>query len=125
MKTYGLVRIAKEITYNNGVAKFSVAHNDYKKEAHFFNCVAFKGTAEVLFNNCKVGDRIFIDGDNLNNNYKNKDDIMIYQNQVVIRSFEFIEKKEQDSGHADMYPQKNNRQQKYDSVNVAEDDLPF
>ena len=126
MKCYGLVRIAKEITYQNGVAKFTIAHNDYKKEGHFFNAVAFKGTAEVIFNNCKVGDRIFIDGEILNNNYKNRDDVMVYQNQVVIRTFEFIEKKKQDSGHSDMYPQKNDRQKEYErTIDVVEDDLPF
>jgi len=128
MKCYGLVRIAKEITYQNGCAKFTIAHNDYKKEGHFFNAVAFKGTAEVIYNNCKVGDRIFIDGEILNNNYKNKDDVMIYSNQVVIRTFEFIEKKEQDSAQFEPPKLDKNSEHRtgYEKVKIGSDEiLPF
>jgi single-stranded DNA-binding protein len=134
MRTYGIVRIAKSITYQNGVAKFTIAHNDYKKDGHFFNAVAFKGTGEVIFNNCKIGDRIFIDGEILNNNYKNKDDEMVYQNQVVIHRFEFIEKKEKDSfantsaeqTYQDIHGRKNDRQREYESVDVKDKEiLPF
>lgn len=140
MRTYGIVRIAKSITLQNGVMKTTIAHNDYKKEGHFFNAVAFKGTGEVIFNNCKVGDRIFIDGEILNNNYKNKDDEMVYQNQVVIRTFEFIEKKEKGRDfindtakqvHDELHDNKDRTLAQIEAENVpvpfivVEDDLPF
>ena len=127
MRVYGIVRIAKSITYQNGVAKFTIAHNDYKKEGHFFNAVAFKGTGEVIFNNCKVGDRIFIDGEILNNNYDKEDGTKIYQNQVVIHRFEFIEKKEQGNQSPpfvlDVSQTAHKRQQALDDVSKS--DLPF
>lgn len=128
MKCYGLIRIAKEIQFTNNAARFTIAQNDYKGDGHFFNAVAFRKTGENIFNNCKVGDRIFIDGDLYNNNYEKPDGTKVYSNQIVINTFEFIEQKHNDSTHEDMRPKKNKRQQEYDEIEVQEDEslfLPF
>ena len=128
MRTYGVVRIAKEVIYEKGVAKFTIAHNDYKKNGHFFKTVAFKGTAEVMFNNLNVGDRIFIDGEILNNNYTNKDGVKVYQDQVIVNRFEFLEKKgfvneSAEQVYNDIKPTK--EQKEYERLDVNPDDLPF
>ncbi len=93
MKVYGLVRLAKEPEYNNGCTRLSIAWNDFKREGHFFNAVAFKKTGEAIYNNCKKGDRIVItQGILANNNYVVAGEKK-YGEQIIINQFEFIESK--------------------------------
>ena len=81
-----------------------------------------------MFNNLNVGDRIFIEGEILNNNYTNKDGVKVYQDQVIVNRFEFLEKKgfvneSAEQVYNDIKPTK--EQKEYERLDVNPDDLPF
>ena len=58
------------------ICKFSVAYNEKfnnVEKAHFFNCTAFKQTADFIVARCKKGGRIAIDGKLIQNTWENKE----------------------------------------------------
>lgn len=126
MKINGLVRITKplELKYtqdNKPIIQFSVAKNDYKKEGHFYNCVAFGKTAELISQYFTKGSQIMIYGELWNNNYTNKDGVMIYQDKITVREFEFVESKSQPTPK----PEYQSKQDIVPTLDIQEDDLPF
>jgi single-strand DNA-binding protein len=130
MKVYGLVRVTKDIelkyTQNNkAIVNLSVAENQWNgtdNVGHFFNCVAFGKTAELL-SKVQKGDRInIVQAELSNNNYQKDDGSMVYKDQITIFKFDFIEKKEQGS-YKESFHSDNERREK--PIDVSEDDLPF
>ena len=125
MKVNGLVRITKdlELKYNNDKAllQFSVAKNDYKKEGHFYNCVAFGKTAELIAQYFSKGSQIMIYGELWNNNYQNKDGVMIYQDKITVREFEFVDNKSQQEPK----PEYQSKSEVVPTLDVTEEMLPF
>lgn len=53
----------KYTSEGTAVAKFSIAYNDYKKEAHFFNCTVWGKLAENLSQYLTKGKQIGIGGE--------------------------------------------------------------
>lgn len=66
-----------------------------KQKSHFFNVVGFNKTAELIANYTHKGSKILLVGSLQNNNYE-KNGEMIYQNQITINEFEFLEQKKKD-----------------------------
>ena len=136
MKTHGIVRITKdlEVKYsqsNVAILRFSVAQNDYKREGHFFKCVAFNKNAENIAKYFSKGDRIYIEGDLWNNNYE-KDGVMVYQDVITVQQFEFIENKtKQDNtqdnkqDYAQEYKQFKQKQEEQPKIDNGDSSLPF
>jgi single-stranded DNA-binding protein len=125
MKVYGLTRVTKDIelkyTQNNkAIVKLSLAENQWngsENVGHFFNGVAFGKTAEML-SKVRKGDRInIVQAELSNNNYKKDDGTMVYQDQITIFKFDFIEKKTERPSER--------RDPNVPSIDVSEDDLPF
>jgi len=69
---------------------FSLAENiTYKKndkevkETHWYNIVAYKGTAQFIDRNIVQGDKVLVHGRLTTNNYENEDGQTIKQTQIV------------------------------------------
>lgn len=92
-----------EITFGkNGraVAKFSVAENVYDKrekasKAQFFNVIAFGRTAEIIGDTLNKGNKIHIGGNVEVRQYEKEDGTKGIWVQILLREFEYCEKKEQ------------------------------
>lgn len=93
-----------EITYTskNGkaVAKFSVAENVYDRrektsKAQFFNVIAFGKTAELIGDTLSKGNKIHIGGNIEIRPYEKEDGTKGIWVQILLREFEYCEKKQQ------------------------------
>lgn len=97
-----LARLTKDpdircTTSGERLARFSIAvDRRFKKDgeptADFFNCVAFKGTADFMEKYCRKGQRYLFDGEMRNNNYE-KDGKTVYSDQYVVNTVEFADGK--------------------------------
>lgn len=94
-----------EIRYATGeipkaVVKLSIAVDrqfkakDGKVETDFFNCVAFKQTAEFIDKYFRKGMKALVEGRLQNDHFKDRDGKTQYQEQIVVEQIEFAEKKE-------------------------------
>jgi single-strand DNA-binding protein len=72
---------------------FSVA--DGKREADFIPCVVWGKSAELIGNSCQKGHRLLVEGRLQIRNFEAKDGTKRYVAEVIVASFEFIERKEQ------------------------------
>ena len=68
---------------------------DGKKEADFIPCVVWGKSAELIGNSCQKGHRLLIEGRLQIRNFEAKDGTKRYVAEVIVASFEFIERKEQ------------------------------
>lgn len=93
-----------EITYTSknsrGVAKFSVAENVYDKrekttKPQFFNVIVFGKTAELIGDTLYKGNKIHIGGNVEIRPYKKEDVTKGIWVQILLREFEYCEKKQQ------------------------------
>ena len=89
------------------VAQFTLAVDrpftkDGQKEADFIPCVAWGKSAELIGNSCAKGHRLFVEGRLQIRNYEGKDGQKRYVAEVIVNSFEFIERKEQAKSMQDM-----------------------
>lgn len=90
-----------EMRYSNGnkaVGSFTIAiGRKYKKDgdpdADFFKCVCFGKTAEFVDKYFKKGQRVVIQGEVQNDNYKNKDGNMVYGTKILVNQVEFGDSK--------------------------------
>lgn len=92
-----------EITYSPKgvcVAKFSVAENYYDKQEkerkpQFFNIIAFGKTAEIIGNTLSKGKKIHIGGTIEVRRYEKEDGSKGIWTHIILKEFEYCEKKEQ------------------------------
>ena len=103
-----------------------------KETSMFIDAVAF-GKGASFLNNVKKGDRIFISGKLSPNNYEKQDGTKIYGFQLLIDSFEYIEKKSDNPQQQD----RSNNQTQQDlhalddatnpggEIDIDEDLIPF
>ena len=81
------------------VATFTLAvdrpFSGEKKEADFIPCVVWGKSAELIGNSCQKGHRLLVEGRLQIRNYEGKDGQKRYVAEVIVNSFEFIERKEQ------------------------------
>lgn len=78
----------------NAVAKFTLAvPRAFKKdETDFINCTAFGKQAETIANYVTKGQRLLIEGALQIGSYTNKEGAKVYTTDVILNSFNFIEK---------------------------------
>lgn len=86
---------------NKVVATFTLAvdrpFSGEKKEADFIPCVVWGKSAELIGNSCQKGHRLLVEGRLQIRNFEAKDGTKRYVAEVIVNSFEFIERKEQKS----------------------------
>ena len=89
-----------EVRYSNdlAVATFSIAvdrrfKREGQPEADFFDCTAFRKTAEFIEKYLHKGTKVVIDGELQNDNYTNKEGQKVYRNRIMVNQIEFAESK--------------------------------
>ncbi|GEQ32190.1 single-stranded DNA-binding protein [Marinilactibacillus psychrotolerans] len=132
-----------ELRYSNegtAIVNFSVAvKRQFKNkstgeyESDWFNCTAFKNTAEMISNNFKKGSKIAFTGSIQNNNYTNKEGVKIYGHVVMVQNVTFVESKNQSNQPSDN--NQNSRkspdfdedpfEKNDDPITIDDDSLPF
>lgn len=75
---------------------------DGKKEADFIPCVVWGKPAELIGNSCAKGHRLFVEGRLQIRNFDGKDGQKRYVTEVIVSSFEFIERKTENQQPATM-----------------------
>ena len=95
---------------NTAVANFRLAvdrrfKRDGDPDADFFLITALGKQGEFAEKYLRKGTKILMEGEIRNNNYTNKDGVMVYQNQIVATSIEFAESKSSQINNNDYQPQ--------------------
>lgn len=117
------------------VASFSVAVNKKTKEgeqkADFFNCVAWRQSAEFIAKYFKKADSIFIWGALQNRSWKDNDGNTRYATEIVVENAQFVDSKtnspnvEVDADTAPNFAQNQyNSAPKFEEI-AGDDELPF
>jgi single-strand DNA-binding protein len=92
----------KQTTAGASVVEFSVAvKRSFKSangeyESDFFDCVAFKNTAELISRYVKKGDMVAIEGRLQTRNYTNREGRKIYVTEIIVENCEFLQPKKQE-----------------------------
>lgn len=114
----------------NAVAHFSLGvrrsfGRDGNYETDWFNCACFGKRAEVVEKHLRKGSKIGVTGEMQQNNYTNKEGQKVYSFQVMVESFDFLDKK---STNAEATAVPDGGSDPNDFVNIPddiEDKLPF
>ena len=118
----------KQTGSGTSVAEFSVAVKRSFKSANgeygsdFFDCVAFRNTAELISKYVKKGDMIGVDGKLQTRNYTNKEGRKIYVTEIIVENVEFLQAKKQEEYPEPKFEQSNTDFEEIDPFNK---DLPF
>lgn len=88
-------------------------------ESDFIQCVAFKGTAELLSKYVKKGDTIGVDGSIRTGKYKDKDDKTIYVTEIVVDSIDFLKQSNREE------PKNDTQFSSAKEIEISPDELPF
>ena len=103
-------------TNNVKVASFTLAINrKVKGEADFINCIAWKGTADIIDKYIKKGRQIAIVGRIETRNYEDKDGSKRYITEVVAEEVYFADSKKEETSEST----------EEDQETFFGDDLPF
>ena len=95
---------------NTAVANFRIAvdrrfKRDGEPDADFFLITALGKQGEFAEKYLRKGTKILMEGEIRNNNYTNKDGVIVYQNQIIATSSEWAESKSSQSNNNDYQPQ--------------------
>lgn len=89
----------KQTTSGVSVATFSIAvkrnfkNADGEYESDFFNCIAYRNTAELVSKYVGRGDLIAVDGKLQTRNYTDKSGRKVYVTEVIADNVEFLQNK--------------------------------
>lgn len=106
-KFVGNGRVTKDIELkqtSNGIsaANFTLAitrnfkNTNGEYESDFLQCIAFRGTAELLSKYVKKGDAIGVEGSVRTRNYKDKDNKTVYVTEIVVDNIDFLQQKKKE-----------------------------
>ena len=93
----------KQTSAGGSVVEFSVAvKRSFKSpngeyESDFFNCVAFRSTAELISKYVSRGDMIAIVGRLQTRNYTNREGKKVYVTEIMVDEVEFLQSKKQEA----------------------------
>ncbi len=131
-------RIAKDLELKhtgNGLAvcSFSLAVNKpYKSggnagnQADFFNCIAWRGTAENLCKYQKKGSLISVEGNLINNSWEDNNGVKRYKTEVNVSTIEYLGgKKEAEADFRDDPYAYMEAEAKLPDYDINNDDIPF
>ena len=112
----------KKSATGKSVTNFTLAVRRDKENTDFINCVAWNGTADLLYNYVKKGHRIGLNGRLQTRKYEDNTGRKVYVTEVIANSVELLEKKETDNHTPDTqtYPDVES-----DKLDISSDDLPF
>ena len=83
------------------ICKFTIANNEGwgdKKTINYFNCTAFKATAEAIANYTSKGSKVLIEGKIQLGSYEKKDGSgKQYTTDVIVNQIEFLDSKKETS----------------------------
>lgn len=123
-------RLTKDITVRktqsgDSVTTFSLAVNEGKDaqgndKAIFVNCSAWRGTADLLAQYCKKGDRIGVEGRLVQRRWEEK---QVTLTEVTVESIEFLQSKREESNSS--FPSMEERTEETFTLSITNDDLPF
>ena len=127
-------RIAKDLelkTTNNGTAvlSFSIAVNrrfknsEGKYDTDFFNCTAWRQTAEFISKHFIKGSMIAIEGTLQNRSYTAQDNSKRTVTEIMVENAEFCGSSEKSSEKQEQKPAP--AQSKEEFTEVSDDELPF
>ena len=108
-------------------------------DADFINCVAYRQSADFLFNYAKKGNQLGIEGRIQTRNYKDKNNQTVYVTEVVCENVQLLESRKdtptpKEETQTITYQQtKQESYERYgsagsdleDTLDIAADDLPF
>lgn len=81
------------------ICKFTIANNEGwgdKKTVNYFNCTAFKATAEAIANYTHKGSKVLIEGKIQLGSYEKKDGSgKQYTTDVIVNQIEFLDSKKE------------------------------
>lgn len=109
--------------------KFKNANGDY--ETDFINLIAFGKTADVVGQYTQKGSQFGVQGRIQTGSYENQQGQRVYTTDIVVDSFDFLERKKdnatnQDTPQYQSVQQTENMQQgEFDLFNISDNDLPF
>ncbi len=89
----------KKTTSGVSVATFSIAvKRNFKNangeyESDFFNCIAYRNTAELVSKYVGRGDQIAVDGRLQTRNYTDKSGHKVYVTEIIVDNVEFLQNK--------------------------------
>ena len=112
----------------SAVASFSLAvdkpfNKDKEKAADFFDCVAWRGTADFVSRYFEKGKPILVEGRLQNNDYTNKDGEKRRRVEVLVETVSFIGGKDEKPAAAKIADFPANDDESFEQVDL--DDLPF
>lgn len=81
--------------------KRDYARGDEERQTDFFNCTAWKGTAETIARYCKKGDKLCVEGKIEFRDYEDNQGIKRRATDVVVDKTEFLGVKKERSEEAD------------------------
>lgn len=87
----------KKTTTGISVVQFTLACNrrfqnqDGERDADFINCVAYRQSADFLFNYAKKGNQLGVEGRIQTRNYKDKNNQTVYVTEVVCENVQLLE----------------------------------
>lgn len=135
----------KKTTTGISVVQFTLACNrrfqnqDGKRDADFIECVAYRQSADFIFNYAKKGNQLGVEGRIQTRNYKDQSDRTVYVTEVVCENVQLLESRKdtptpKEETQTNTYQQ--TQQASYeqygsigsdleDTLDIASDDLPF
>ena len=117
---------------NTAVANFSIANNrtyiqngEKKEQAHYFNCISWGKTGEIICKYAKKGHRIIIEGRLQHRTWESKGGEKRSTIEVVVENFQFVEsRKNSDQNKSDQ-----NEVPDFDNCHPAgsfnDEDIPY
>ncbi len=116
------------------IARFNIAVNrkytkqGEEKKTDFFGITVFGKLAETVINYLHKGNQIVLEGRIENNNYQDKDGNMQYHNAIIMESFDFCGKKDENTSpintNSNVSAEKLT-QAKVEFQQINDDELPF
>lgn len=115
----------KQTTAGTSAIEFSVAVRRAFKSANgeyesdFFNCIAFRNTAELISRYVAKGDLIGIEARLQTRNYTNREGKKVYVTEIIVENVEFLQAKKQETSEEQEPPME------WEEIAPTDGDLPF
>lgn len=117
---------------NTAIANFTLANNrvyvqngEKKEQAHFFNCISWGRTGEIITQFARKGHRLIIEGRLQHRSWETKDGVKRSTIEVVVENFQFIESRKSN----DQRPPEEPEVPEFDNCHPAgtfnDDNIPY
>ncbi len=125
-----------DIRFNHNnicIANFQIATNESFKRGTetiesttWHRCVAYRKLAEIIQQYGAKGQLVFVEGRNNNRSYEDKEGITRYVHEVIIDTFQILERKGTRSATNSADDTENTQEsRRVNATDIDDDDLPF